>query len=173
LSKELYMKKYLWVIIAGVCVVALVAVGAIFIPKLFTSTTHSGQEEVVVKPGHWWKTELTEQQLSTLDTLWGENITAAQLLQELWPDVLQQVPQEAATAYENQQPSWPTEEYEDWEGQMICGGRGVSHDEGMIVYWYYLGSHESEETTFLISVERGFTEERMYRVSLYTDIRQE
>jgi hypothetical protein len=167
------MKKYLWAIIAGVCVLALlIVVGALFIPRLFSSTD-AGVEDVELIPAHWWKTEMTEQQLSALGTLWGKDVTAAQLLQALWPDVLQQMPEEAATTYEKHQVRWPTQKYEDWQGEMIAGGAGVSHEEGMMLYYYYLGSHESEQITFLTSVERGFTEDRMYRVSLYVDVRQE
>jgi hypothetical protein len=165
------MKKYLWGIIAGVCVIALLIVAAaIFIPRLLDSgppaETPEGHE--IMMPGHWWKAEMTEQQLGTLSTCWGQGITAAQLLQALCPDVLREMPEEAAAAYEGQGINWPPEGYEDWDGSsMICGGRGVPHDEGLTLYSYYLGSYEWEEMTLVMNADRGFTEDRMYRVSLY------
>ena len=87
------MRKHRWAVIAGISILALIVVGAIFIPRLFTGT-HAVVEDVKLIPAHWWKAELTEQQLSTLSTLWGKDITAAQLLEGLWPDVLQRLPQE-------------------------------------------------------------------------------
>jgi hypothetical protein len=79
LSKEPYMKKYLWAVIAGVCVLALIVVGAIFIPRLFRApATEEPIDFVTVMPGHWWKTDLNEQQLKTLQTMWGTDITKAQ-----------------------------------------------------------------------------------------------
>jgi len=166
------MRKHKWAIVAGVCVLALIVVGLVVIPGLFDSPD-AEVEDVELIPAHWWKAELTDEQLSTLGTLWGGNVTAAQLLQALWPDVLQQLPEEAATTYGKHQVTWPTQNYEDWQGEMIAGGAGVPHEEGMMLYYYYLGSHESERFTFEVSVERGFTEDRMYRVSLYTETRQE
>jgi hypothetical protein len=170
------MKKHMWVIIAAVCVLALIVVAAILILRLFreSSSPYSIPEgHVVLMPGHWWKTEITEHQRSSLGTLWGKDITAAQLLQELWPDVLQQLPQEAVTGYEKRQIAWPTETYEEWKGEMLCNGTAVPGDEGLITCCIYVGTHESEEHTFEIAGDRGFTEDRAYRVSLYTGIRLE
>lgn len=163
------MKKYLWGIVAAVCVLALMIVGVVFIPPLFeTGTQDEGEVEMI--PAHWWETDLSEQQLEDLAGLWGSPVTAAQLLQKLWPDVLLQLPQEALGAYEKQEVRWPTEDFEDWNADVICGGGGVNHDEGMTLYFYYLGSPEYEPMTMLVDVARGFTEDRMYRVSLHTDI---
>lgn len=162
------MRKHRWAIIAGVCVLALIVVGAIFIPELFSNDqVHQGQEQIV--PGHWWKTELTDQQLGTLSTLWGGDITVTELLEEIWPEVLQDLPQEALIAYDIRSIDWPTEEYEDWRAQLICTLRGIPHEEGMLVYSFYLGSSDGEERTFYYSIDKNFTSDRMYRVSLYTN----
>jgi hypothetical protein len=165
------VKKYLWGIVAGLCVMALLIVAAvIFIPRLLDSGSSPEIPEghKVMMPEHWWKAEMNEQQLGALSTCWGQGITAAQLLQTLWPDVLQQLPDEAMGAYESQEIHWPTEEYGDWDvSAMICGAKGVSHSEGQTLYEYYLGSYEWEETTLVKNTDRGFTEDRMYRVSLY------
>ncbi len=161
------MRKHKWAI-AGVCVVVVLVVGVCFIPKLFDSE-NAEVEDVELIPGHWWKMEMTEQQFVTLSTLWEKDTTAAQLLQALWPEVLQQMPQEAATTYEKHQVRWPTQKYEDWQGEMIAGGTGVPHEDGVMLYYYYVGTHEDEEITFEIAGDRGLTEDRTYRVSLYTD----
>jgi hypothetical protein len=170
------MRKHRWAIIAGVCVLALLIVaGAIFIPMLFyRGHPHSVSEgHVILMPGHWWKAEITEQQRSSLGTLWGKDITAAQLLQGLWPDVLQQLPQEAVTGYEKRWVAWPTATYEEWHGEMLCNLQAAPGDGGLITCCIYVGTHESEEITFEIAGDRGFTEERTYRVSLYTGIQLE
>ncbi len=169
------MRKHKWAIIAGVCVVALLAAaGVIYSPLLFRSRPPAvSKGHVVLMPAHWWKMEMTEQQFGSLRAVWGQDVSAAQLLQELWPDVLQQMPQEVATGYEKRRIFWPTETYEEWEGQMICNGTSVFDDEGPITCCIYLGTHESEEGTFEIAGDRGFAEERTYRVSLYTGIRLE
>ena len=51
----------------------------------------------------------------------------------------------------------------------MCAGSGVAHDDGQSLYFYYLGSREDEETTLVMNADRGFAEDRMYRVSLYID----
>lgn len=167
------MRKHLWIIMAGLCVVALMAIGAVYIPKLFSSTHEEEVDHIQVIPGHWWKAGMTEQQFSTLSTLWGEDITAAELLQALWPDVLQQLPGETATTYQKQQISWPTEKYEDWKGNFICGGISTPSDEGIRLYQYYLGSVEDEQMTLRRCADTAFTEDSTYRVSLYVDAWQE
>lgn len=168
------MKKHVWAAIAGVCVVTLVALaGVLFIPGLFQKGPPSAVPEghVVLMPAHWWKTEITDQQRSSLATLWGKDISAAELLQELWPDVLQQLPQEAVTCYEKRQIAWPTETYEEWHGQMLYNLKAVPDDQGPTVCCIYIGTRESEEWSFQIAGDRGFTEDRTYRVSIYTGIR--
>lgn len=168
------MRKHKWAIIAAVCVVALAVVGAIFIPRLFFPKSHPNyvqEGHVVLMPGHWWQAEITEQQRSSLATSWGKDITAAQLLQELWPDVLQQMPEEVVTGYDKRQIVWPTETYEEWQGEMLCNFRETSSDEGPVLCCIYVGTHESEEWSFQVAGDRGFTEDRTYRVSIYTGLR--
>lgn len=167
------MRKHKWAIVAGVCVLALIVVGAVLISRYFheSSDPYSIPEgHIILKPGHWWKMEITDEQRSSLRTLWGTDPTIAQLLQELWPEVLQQMPQEAVTAYEKAQIGWPTKTYEEWKGQMLSIAHATPGDEGPIVYCVYIGTHESEEWSFQIAGDRGFTEERTYRVSIYTGI---
>ena len=132
------MRKYLWAIVAGVCVLVLIAAGIVFIPRLL-GDTHVEPEPVELIPAHWWQADLTERQLETLAALWGSDITAAKLLQGLWPEVLQQMPDEAATSLERKVVRWPTERSEDWESQYICGGAGVTHENGPTMYDYYIG----------------------------------
>ena len=108
------MKKYLWGIIVGVCFIVLLIVGdAMLIPKLLDSrpATVVPEGHEILVPEHWWKAEVTEQQLGTMSAYWGESISAAQLLQALWPEVLQQMPEEARGAYEHQGVNWPPEGY--------------------------------------------------------------
>ncbi len=35
------------------------------------------------------------------------------------------------------------------------------------MYYYYVGSREWEEMTLVMNTDRGFAEDRLYRVSLY------
>jgi len=168
------MRKYLWAIVAGVCVVVLLALaGVIYIPRLSRGHSDSPAEgHIVLRPAHWWQAEITEQQLGSLATLWGKDITAAQLLQELWPDVLSEMPQEAVTCYEKDEVRmhWHTETYEEWNRDLFNTSVGIPGEEGPIVCEIYVGTPESEGDTFEIRGDKGYTADRMYRVSLYTDI---
>jgi hypothetical protein len=166
------MRKHKWAIIAGVCVVALLTfAGAIYIPRLSRGHSDSPAEgHIVLRPAHWWQAEITEQQLGSLATLWGKDTTAARLLQELWPDVLSQMPQEAATCYEQRKIRWSPETYEEWDRELFCNGKGIPGEEGPTVCCIYVGTHKGEEGTFQIAGDRGFTEDKTYRVSLYTGI---
>ena len=167
------MRKYLWAIVAGVCVLALlIVVVAIYIPRLSRREGTPAEGYIILKPGHWWQAEITEQQLGSLATLWGKDITAAQLLQELWPDVLSEMPQEAVTCYEKSRMRmyWLTDTYEEWNRDMFNTSTGIAGEEGPIVCEIYVGTPESEGDTFEIRGDKGYTADRMYRVSLYTDI---
>lgn len=171
------MNKHLWAVIAGVCVVAvLTGAGASFTPWAYHSLhpTPHFDEPVELVPAHWWKADMTEEQPSTSGALWGSDITAAQMLQQLWPEALQQMPPEAAIALEKHQEGWPTAKYEDWKHNYICGGISTHGEGGVSDYVYYVGDPESERGTLVQSVrvaaERGFAEDRMYRVSLYVGV---
>ena len=121
-----------------------------------------------MEPAHWWQAELNEEQLATLSASWGKPMNAAELMEALWPGVLQELPEEARTIYEHQGIDWTPEEYEDWDASsFMCAGSGAPHDEGQWVYSYYVGSREWEEMTLVMNTDRGFTEDRLYRVSLY------
>ena len=165
------MRKHKWAVVAGVCVVVLLALaGVIVIPKLINRPhPHTVSEGLMIlRPAHWWQAEITEQQLDSLSALWGDNMTPAQLLEELWPDVLQQMPPEAATCYGVRNIHWPTETYEEWNRRRLCNTKTMPGEEGPIACCIYVGTHEDEEITFEIAGDRGFTEDRTYRVSLYT-----
>jgi len=71
------MKKYLWSIIAGVCVLALVAAGAVVVPRLLSSSSGDANEEIV-EPAQWWKMTLNQDQAEIWRELWGKDITMAQ-----------------------------------------------------------------------------------------------
>ena len=127
------MRNHKWAIIAGVCVLALlIVVGAIYIPRLSRREGSPAEGFIILKPGHWWQAEITEQQLGALAALWGKDITAAQLLQELWPDVLSEMPQEAVTCYERSwmRMHWPTETYEEWNRDMLNTSLADLGEEG-------------------------------------------
>jgi hypothetical protein len=68
------MRKHKWAIIAGVCVLALLTLaGVIYIPRLShrAGWNSPSKGNIILKPGHWWQAEITEQQLGSLATLWG------------------------------------------------------------------------------------------------------
>ncbi len=161
--------KRLWAVAAAVCLIApLAAAAAIIIPGLHGSGPIIPEGHALMMPAHWWQADLTEQQLATLSTYWGKPTTMAELLDELWPGVLEQMPEEARNVYEHQGLNWPPGGYEDWDGSSrMCAGSGVPHDEGQWVYSYYVGSPEWEADTLVMNTDRGFTEDGMYRVSLY------
>jgi hypothetical protein len=72
------MKKYLWVIIAGVCVaVVLTVVGAVIVPRLLGISSGDANKEII-EPAHWWKMTLNQDQAEIWRELWGKDITMAQ-----------------------------------------------------------------------------------------------
>jgi hypothetical protein len=163
------MQKHRWAIIAGFCLLALVVVGAIFIPRIFSSS-HIEEPGEIVTPGHWWKTDLNEQQLKTLQTLWGTAMTKTQFLEQICPEVLQQLPKEGVDALGNTPISWPGswEEYEQYQ-TMSVGATTGTRDEGLTFFEIYLGRHAEEETTFRRNGEPPVVADRYYRISIYMD----
>ena len=167
------MRNHLWAFVAGVCGVVLLALaGIIVIPKLINRPhPHTVSEgHIILRPAHWWQAEITEQQLASLASLWGENITPAQVLDELWPDVLQEMPPEAAACYGVRNLFWPTETYEEWRRRRLCETKTMPSEEGRIACCLYVGTHADEEITFEIAGNQGLTEDKTYRVSLYTGV---
>jgi hypothetical protein len=162
------MREYLWAIIAGVCILALIVVGAVFIPRIFSST-HIEEPVEIVMPGHWYQTTLNDQQLKTLQTLWGSDMTTTQFIKEIWPEVLLRLPKEGVDAFGKQGMGWiqSWEDYEQvqilhqWSG-VLCAG-GTAHFE------IYLGRRAEEGATFRRSKEPPIVEDRCYRISIYTD----
>jgi phage pi2 protein 07 len=166
------MQKHRWAIIAGVCILALIVVGAVFIPRIFSSS-HVEEPGETVMPGHWWKTDLNEQQLKTLQTLWGSDMTIEEFVRQLWPDVMQELPSEMVDIWKQGNVFWPTAKFEDWERsafQMMCFGPTTAKEgEAMKCFDVYLGNTALEERTFGRSRDFGLVEDRCYRVSMYTD----
>jgi hypothetical protein len=162
------MKKYSWAIIAGLCLLALVVVGAVFIPRIFRSS-HIEEPGEIVTPGHWWKTDLNEQQLKTLQTLWGTDMTMAQFLEQICPEALQQLPKEGVDAMGGRI-NW-FQKWQDFEqSQRMCIGAGAgTRDEGITIFEIYLGRRAEEETTFQRNKEPPIVADRYYRISIYTD----
>ena len=109
-------KRYLWAVIAAVCVIAPLAVAAaVFIPALGGRGPEIPEGHALMKPAHWWQAELNEEQLATLSASWGKRMNAAELMEALWPGVLQELPEEARTVYGHQGVIWTAEGYEEWD----------------------------------------------------------
>jgi hypothetical protein len=165
------MKKYSWAIIAGVCLLALVVVGAVFIPRIFSSS-HVEDSTDMVRPGHWWQTDLSEPQLKTLQTLWGSDMTIEAFVHALWPAVIEELPSDMVGIWKQDRVFWPMEKFEDWERNPtpnMCFGLTTMGEGGaMTCFDFYLGSKELEETTFRRNKDFGLVEDRCYRVSIYT-----
>ncbi len=120
-------KRYLWAIAAAVCVIApLAAAAAIIIPGLQGSGPIIPEGHALMEPAHWWQAELTEEQLATLSAHWGKPTTVAELLDELCPGVLQEMPEEARSIYEHQGINWPAGGIRG-VGRLsfMCAGSGV------------------------------------------------
>lgn len=164
------MKKLLWAVAAGVCVLAVVILAIIYIPPLLDNSPPPDVPEghMVLMPGHWWKADLTEQQRNSLAAAWGNDMSAAELLRSLWPDPLQEMPEEAVAVYQERTVGWPTDTYEAWKGEMLCNCRASSNDIRPTMCCLYIGTHQSEQFTFQTVDNRGFTENCTYRISIYT-----
>ncbi len=164
------MKKHKWAIIAGVCVVAVIVVGAVFIPRLFSNPSTPPAENtnwVVVMPGHWWKTSLDQQQIEILHDMWGTDVNIRQLVEALWPSVLKELPAEAITLWENQDIQWPSQTFDKWKGiqylRLSLSQKGAMFD-------IYVGCTKCEDnSSFRVWASDGIKEESRYRVSMYTD----
>jgi hypothetical protein len=169
------MRKHRWAIIAGVCVVVLIVVGAVFIPRaLHSSASSTGTEDrIVVMPGHWWKVSLDEQKIEILRRVWHTGITRKDLVDMLWPGVLQKLPAAAGASWERQKVDWPNEPFDDWEDiQAWCFSAMLPVQDDPIVFDVYLGSDEWEtDDMFTVSriIGTGLTSDNRYRVSMYTN----
>lgn len=166
------MQKHRWVIIAAVCILALAVLGAVFVPRIFGSS-HAGERAEIVMPEHWWKTDLNEEQMGTLQASWGSVMTMKEFVLELWPEVMQELPSEMVEAWEWKEVYWPTEKFEDWERgpfRTMCFGLVVPGDgQTTKCFDIYVGTQATEETTLRRSMDLGLVEDGCYRVSMYTD----
>ena len=166
------MQKRRWAIIAGVCMLALIVVGAVFVPRIF-GTSHAEERAETVMPEHWWKTNLDEQQIETLQASWGSVMTMKEFVCKLWPEVMHELPSEMVDAWERKEVYWPTEKFEDWECgpfQTMCFGLVVPGDGHTTkCFDVYLGTQAAEEPTLRRSIDLGLVEDRCCRVSMYTD----
>ena len=166
------MKTFLWATAGAACVMAPLAVAAaLFVPSLLHTGPEIPEGHALMTPAHWWQADMTGEQMETLSNLWGKPINAAELMEAVWPGVLQQMPEEAKSVYEHQGVNWSPEGLEGLAvgPSSMCAGTGVRHDDGQRIYFYYVGSREWEQDTLVMNSDRGFAEDRLYRVSLYTD----
>lgn len=165
------MQRHRWAVIAAVCLLALVVVGAVFIPRIFSSS-HVEDSNEIVPPGHWWQTDLSEPQLKTLQAMWGSDITIEEFVHALWPGVMQELPGDMVAIWKQDKVFWPMEKFEDWERSPfpdMCFGLTTMEEGGaMKCFDVYLGSKALEETTFRRNKDFGLVEDRCYRVSMYT-----
>jgi hypothetical protein len=179
---KMKMQKHRWAIVAAVCVLALIVVGAVFLPRIL-SNGNAAEQVDIVKPGYWWKTDLNEQQLASLASLWGENITMAQLIEAVWPGVLQEIPAEAASSLGGRAIGWHTDQ-PDGKGNVLtmddslgysmvfCAGfssPAVQPDaEPERSFYYYIGTEAWERST-LVNRDSDRTSDMLYRIPIYTD----
>jgi len=168
------VRKYLWAIIAGVCVaVVLIIAGVIFIPELFPSSPPPSipKSREIVIPAHWWQTSLTEEQFEVLRSLWGTEITVTQLLEAIWPTVLDEMPTDVAAFVGDDTVRWTYESFEEWtEIQSMYFGHGGSSEKGMMIVDFYVGRRQLErDITFTVRKGSGIVPDNCCRISLYTD----
>ena len=167
------MRKYKWTIIAGACVVVLIVLGAIFIPRLFSApSAEEPSDYVTVMPGHWWKISLNQEQLETLRGLWGTDVDARQVIDAVSPGVLRELPEDVvANIAAGRNQLWPTDSFEEWEQiQAMCCSRSRPLEKGVTMFDLYIGCRKTEAgSRFEVRQELGISEENRYRISLYTD----
>lgn len=172
------MRKYSWAVIAGVCVVALIVVGACFLLGLFDSSPSGSMPDIPesrekVIPAHWWQASLTEQQLEVLRSLWGTEINIKQFLEAIWPTVLDEMPADVAAFMGDDAVRWTYGSFEEWtEIQSMGFGHGRSPEEGAtaMMFDFYLGRRDQErDITFTVRKGSGIVPDNCYRISLYTD----
>lgn len=164
------MRKYLWIGIAGILVIALIVAGVIFIPGMFNKPLDDS-EQITITPGHWWKSKLNDEQIEQMKQLFGKDITSKQFLAEVCPDALQELPPEVQSIYETMEFDWTTEKWEDINNALIpiCFGKGVNQEGQMIYCSFYLGPPQDESTTLKHSSRFGLVDDNSYRISLYID----
>ena len=166
------MRKYLWAIIAGVCVLMLVAAGAAFVPRLLNSSSAEMNQQIL-EPGHWQRTMLDKEQVEILRGLWGKEVTIAQLIDAVWPGALQELPNEGAGVLGQHSVSWPGKTMDDGLKYpfVLCAGYGLSaplEGAGLAPFLScYIGTQGWETNTLFNATNR--TAETFYRISMYVD----
>jgi hypothetical protein len=166
------MRKYLWAIIAGVCVLMLVAVGVAFVPRLLNSSSGETNQEIL-EPGHWQRAMLNKEQVEILRALWGKEVTIAQLIEEVWPGVLQEIPAEGVSVLDQRSVDWPAETMDEALKfpLVFCAGYGLPaplDDSGSTPLFYcYIGTEAWERNTLFNVTNRRA--ETLYRISMYID----
>ena len=185
------MPKRLWVTIAAVLVVAVVVSGVLLLPGLFNEKKDDQNDTPVdidigketVLPGHWWKTEITEEQLQLLGDIWNTDVTYLDVLQKLWPEIEIELPQHMTIAWNEKavqwsNPSWE-EKYKNLKGPapvpniLYCNVAvpNISGDPtgGYKAYALYMGIENYENETMEVFKFNELVPENTYRVSFYVD----
>lgn len=167
------MRKHLWTFIAGACVL-LIIISVLIIPRLFSSrSTDTLDNYVTVIPEHWWRLSLNDQQLEVLEGLWGSQMSTRQLVEEIWPDILDEFPDFCISILENRGVSWSSRSFEEW-ARIQCRHFGKGMYDATNEFYYcemYIGPEDLEESSlsFRHAKEMPLVADRCYRVSFYTD----
>lgn len=169
------MRRWSWVAVVGVCVLALTVVGTLVIQRVLHGCPASAgiRHDIVVMPGHWWRMSLEEKQIEVLRTLWHTDISRKDLVDALWPSVMEELPAAAGALWESQTIKWPIEPFDEWKDIQAWVMSTLASVQGSpSVFDVYLGCEEWE-TDDMFAVDEdiadGLTQESRYRISMYTD----
>lgn len=164
------MQRHRWAIMAGVCVLLLTIAGAVFVPRILSSS-QAGDSTETVFPEHWWQKDLSEGSLTMLETLWGTEISIEEFVRAFYPDVLQELPAQMLDIWQQEKVFWPVAKFEDWIRSPfpdLCFGLTTMGEEGVMeCFDVYLGSRALEGTTFQRTEALDLVGDRCYRVSMY------
>ena len=107
----------------------------------------------------------------------------AQLIEAVWPGVLQEIPAEAASSLGHGNVGWMTDT-PDGKGNVLtmddalrnqkvfCAGFGLpaaNQDTGAKLFFYYYIGTENFERVTLMNRDPNRTSDMLYRISIYTD----
>lgn len=163
------MRKHPWTVIAGICLILLVTTSAFLVLRGSAPSTGDIHETVV--PAHWWRLDMNDEQLQILKSLWGRPISALKLTEEIWPDIVDEIPSFPKGLLEIRNVSWPSKPFEEWVRiQATGGGKGSYNDAGeFYLSEIYIGRKSSETPSFGRSDTNPIVADRVYRISFYTD----
>ncbi|MBE0481341.1 MAG: hypothetical protein IBX68_10220, partial [Dehalococcoidia bacterium] len=97
-------------------------------------------------PDYYWRTDATEEQLQTIELLWGQELTVGEFFQAVWPEVARELPAPVLHPEIN----WPGESV-NWDVPLVGGLavaiiEGDSDPEGYQLY-YYVGPYPDPSTS--------------------------